>query len=139
MAKKSFAIMAAFVLLGMTPQGAAAEERERLDGKAAAKAVLGRELSGRLMGDGAPWRECIEASGRTLYWFGGVAQRGRVRFDPSDRACFSYETDDFAKESCFFVERVNGQLRFVSVDQPTTFAVDRVTPVPSCHGRDAQS
>lgn len=139
MAKVSFPFVAAAVLFGVIPNSGSTEERVRLHGEAAAAAILGQDLSGRLEGTSALWRECIEASGRTLYWFNGEATPGRVRFDADSRACFAYADDGFASESCFAVERVQGRVRLVLEGRGAEFIVDRAAPIRSCAGADAQS
>jgi hypothetical protein len=132
--------MAAGALVAVLSGAAFAEERERLRAQDVRKALLGFEMSGVHNASGATWTECIEPSGVTRYLFRGEESVGRVQIEPNARACFTYAGDGHARRHCFFLERVNGQLRFVEDAQnPTIYRVLQTTPVTSCQGREAIS
>jgi hypothetical protein len=119
---------------------ARAEERERLSQKAAQKVLLGFDLSGTVAPSGTPWRECIAPDGQTVFQHAGRTEVGRVQIGADNRVCFSYASQSYARQHCFFAERVNGQLRLSEADGgPTLYRVQRATAVSACRGDGALS
>lgn len=67
--------------------------------------LFGVELSGIVEGDGSVWRECIEPDGDTIYEIDGTLDRGRLTIADDGQACFSYASSNFARVTCWTVER----------------------------------
>jgi hypothetical protein len=95
-----------------------------LSADAARRTFFGVDMSGVMKGEGrdVPWRECVEASGETVYWFAGEVDRGRLRVREDGGLCFSYKSSGYADEACFAAyPEGRGQYRFVGVDGGSVF------------------
>jgi hypothetical protein len=103
-----------------------------------ARALLfGMDLRGVHEPTGLAWRECIDARGATLYWFGSeTPDRGKLRIREDGAACFSYASENYADEACWFATRVaRNQIRFESVDGGgTAFVTTSMRRVRTCQG-----
>ena len=109
--------------------GAATAQTVRLSAAEARAELFGVRLSGVVEGIKAPWEECIEPSGRTVYRFMHRTVEGRLRIEDDGRACFAYADDGFTDQSCFAVVREGANYRF---DEFVTRVVER--GVSRCDG-----
>ncbi len=109
--------------------GAATAQNLVLSAAEARAELLGVRLSGVHEEIGAPWEECIEPSGRTVYRFIGETIEGRLNIGPDGSACFAYADDGFKQRSCFAVRREGANYRF---DEFVTRRVER--GVSRCEG-----
>lgn len=109
--------------------GAATAESPALSAQEARAELFGVRLSGVIEGLGAPWEECIEPAGRTVFRFAGQSVEGHLTVDPDGSACFTYADDGFRQRSCFVVRREGANYRF---DEFATRRVER--GVTRCEG-----
>lgn len=129
--------LGACLVLALAAAGAAAQGA-RLNAQEVRAALFGSEISGVYEGDGAPFRECIDPQGQTAYYIYGDVDRGRLTVTTDGRACFSYASSDFQRQSCFLVERRGAGLRFTSGPDSPAFVADQVRRgVSGCAGSDA--
>lgn len=70
--------------------------------------LMGYVLTGVTESDNAPWRECIERAGPTLYTFHGTSRAGLMWVTEEAMACFTYG----GLASCFDVFETDGVYRF---------------------------
>ena len=68
-------------------------------------ALFGIRMDGVADGTEFHWRECIDPKGQTLYQTADGDMHGRLTITPKGKACFAYEDDDFASNSCFVMRR----------------------------------
>jgi hypothetical protein len=94
--------------------GAAAAQTAILTAAEVRTELFGVRLSGVNEVLGAPWEECIEPGGRTVYRFAGTVMEGRLTIESDGLACFAYADDGFAQRSCFAVRREGANYRFDS-------------------------
>lgn len=107
----------------------------KLDAAAARKQFFGVDMRGVLDGEGVPWRECIEPGGKTVYWFRGAVDRGRLTIRGDGALCFSYESRNFEDAACFFAEPIaGGNFRFTEdfPTDPSVFVTQSVRRVKAC-------
>jgi hypothetical protein len=93
------------------------------------------DMRGVLDGEGVPWRECIEPGGKTVYWFRGAVDRGRLTIRGDGALCFSYESRNFEDAACFFAEPIaGGNFRFTEdfPTDPSVFVTQSVRRVKAC-------
>jgi hypothetical protein len=118
------------IVFAVSVVGAAATAQSPILSAAEARAELfGVRLSGVHEGMGAPWEECIEPSGRTVYRFAGATLEGRLSIETDGAACFAYADDGFTHRSCYAVRREGSNYRF---DRFVTRQVER--GVRRCEG-----
>ena len=68
-------------------------------------ALFGIRMEGVADGTQFRWNECIDPKGQTLYQTADGEMRGRLTITPKGKACFAYEDDNFASNSCFVMRR----------------------------------
>lgn len=118
--------------------GAARAQGALLDAAEARRALFGVEISGVYEGDGERFRECIDPQGRTAYHIYGTVDQGRLTIASDGRACFSYASSGYSRQSCFTVHREGSGFRFRSGPDSPDFVADRVRRgVSACAGSDA--
>lgn len=117
------------VALGVT--GAATAQNVVLSAREARSELFGVRLSGFNERISAPWTECIEPSGRTVYDYVGARREGRLSITEDGRACFAYADTNFSSPSCFVVVRESANYRF---DAFVTRRVER--GIERCEGGD---
>lgn len=106
----------------------------------AKRTFFGLDMGGVYQPDGAPWRECIEPSGKTRYWHDGVYDNGKLTISKEGYLCFSYESRNFQDQACFTAERSGKGWKFVSIeDAASVFLATRATKVKACPALDAPS
>lgn len=123
------AALAAILMAAGLSAGVAGAQSARLSAEQARAELLGVRLVGVQETTGAPWEECIEPSGRTVYRFAGVVMEGRLEIEADGAACFAYADTGFRRRSCFAVLREGANYRF---DVFVTVRVER--GVTSCPG-----
>lgn len=120
----------AIAIIAAAAAGAAAAQSLVLNAAEARAELFGVRLSGVHEGlDDAPWEECIEPSGRTVYRFVGETLEGRLNIEPDGAACFAYADDGYRQRSCYAVRREGSNYRF---DQFVTRHIER--GVRRCEG-----
>ena len=119
----------AIAIIAAAAAGAAAAQSLVLTAAEARAELFGVRLSGVHEGFDAPWEECIEPSGRTVYRFLGETLEGRLNIEPDGAACFAYAYDGYSQRSCFSVRREGSNYRF---DQFVTRHIER--GVRRCEG-----
>lgn len=68
-------------------------------------ALFGIRMEGVADGTDFRWRECIDPKGETLYETGEGDMHGRLTITSAGQACFAYEDDGYASQSCFVMRR----------------------------------
>jgi hypothetical protein len=109
-AKSFFAVSVALIVGAFQAAYADSEDRYNRISQIMSRAEVEAELFGTWMeGETTPksqiWSECIEPDGLSRYQINGIERVGRLNVDDEGQACFSYEVDDFTRESCFKVSR----------------------------------
>jgi hypothetical protein len=105
----------------------------------AKKAFFNLDMYGVYEPDGAQWRECIDATGATQYWFRGALDTGRLTISDKGELCFSYQSSGYKNQSCYTAERKGQGWRFVNtIDPSVVFVATRALPTSACRG-DAPS
>ncbi len=124
--------LAAFIAVAALSVAGAASAKAI--GVVEAKSVFfGLDMGGVYEPDGTLWRECIAPSGKTQYWIDGFTDTGRLTVRPDGALCFSYESSEFKRTSCFSAERKDKGWRFVNVTDPSiVFVAQRATPTKVC-------
>ncbi len=122
--------------------GSAAAAAAAVGAAEAKRTFFGFDMQGYLAPTGEKWRECIEKSGATRYWFGGEVREGRLRVREDGALCFTYAEDGFRSEGCYAAHRSEGDnWRFVDVRDPDAVFVTTATRkgVASCEAAGATS
>jgi hypothetical protein len=112
----------ALLILAAAPARAAPAAPPAPAPAAGGSAFLGFDMSGYVEGTNRQWRECIKPAGVTSYWIEGFFDQGRVRVRDDGVLCFSYKSENFAREGCFIAERRGENWRFTDEnDRQTVF------------------
>ncbi len=135
--KRSFTyrqILAAGLLLA----GAAPALAAPLSARDAKKQFFGYDMMGHIEGSNTQWRECVNPSGKTVYWIEGEKREGTLRIRDDGALCFSYPNPQVADEDCFFAERRGASnWRFTYEFQGDTFVTDKTRKVKECPKEEA--
>jgi hypothetical protein len=98
----------------------------------AKKQFFGFDMRGKLTETDEPFRECIDRTGKTKFWFEGTVDEGRMTIRADGALCFTYRSRNFQDPACFAAFREGKQFRFVSDSGATVWVTNATRRVNSC-------
>lgn len=104
----------------------------------ARRTFFGMDMEGVHQPSGQRWRECIDARGKTTFWFAGMIDEGRLTVRNDGALCFSYASSNFRDVGCWRIKlQSRGAYRFEHVDGETgVFVTTSARRVRTCQGTD---
>jgi hypothetical protein len=98
----------------------------------AKKQFFGFDMRGKLTEADEPFRECIDSTGKTKFWFEGSVDEGRLTIRSDGALCFAYKSRNFQDPACFAAYREGKQFRFVSDGGGAVWVTSATRRVTSC-------
>jgi hypothetical protein len=117
------ACVAAMLTVAASPALTAAEAK---------KQFFGFDMRGKQIGSDQPFRECIDRTGKTKFWFEGELDEGRMTVRQDGALCFSYKSRNFQDTACFAAYREGANFRFVSDGGGTIWVTSSARQVKQC-------